>query len=324
VAFAPYEFLQLIKESSYGTAMASPVAGTDSIYIRLAGANRFTVRPTPTQRKIQLGNGFATEGYRVSDQAACPGRLELELCYSQAKLLLDWMFTRVNVAQTSPWTTTEPAGDLASVTAYYGVMRDDGTIKRRRYRGGKALSPRLTSSAETGLVMLSSDLRFQKWDGNTVDATADPDATAFPAPADTAFPTDVLLHSHLAAGVTYPAALQYLESLELSTQNQLDVKYFTSHFPAFDRLRGRQSTSSVGVLYTASPDWRAVYEALTAQALQAVWGNGTHTVTLNYHGQNVIDSVGDDLTPGKVYTQTVGSSTLWDPSASADVTFTFT
>lgn len=323
MACPPFEFLWIVKESAYTVAKTSPVAGTDSIYIRLAGANRFGMRAVPTKRKVAFGGGFASPGYAVSDQWAIAGGLEVELCYSQAQLLLDWALTPVNGAQTLPWTTTEPPCDLASCSVYHGIQREDGTIKRRRYAGVKVPTAKLTSSASAGLTTLSLGLRASKMDANTYYGSSDPDGTAFPAPADTVFPTDAVLFIHTNGRLSVGSTLTYCQSIDLNVDNHLDPLYFASPFLMIDRKRGRSATAAASLLYTASPDWRADFEALTSRAASFSWSNGTHTIAVNYRGNNLLDTLSDDLTPGKVYTQNV----TWEyqrDTTDGDIAFTYT
>jgi hypothetical protein len=329
MAYAPYEFLQVVKESAYGTAMTSPVAGTDSIYIRLTGANYFTPRPVPGYVTVPFGGGFAVEGYRKYDKYVISGNLQLELCYSQAHILLDWAITRLLTAgsTTTPWASTEPSGDLASCSVYHGIMRDDGTIKRRHYKGVKVHNWRL-AFADGQAAKLTLGLQASKMDGNTIDSTTDPDATAFPAPADTAFPTDVVLFPHLGSNVSIAgSAVQYYQSLELAATNQMDTRFFpgvSPYFATFDRLRGRAATADAKVLYTASPDWRAAYEAITKEAASFSATNGTNTIEVTFNASNVIDPLRDDVQPGKVHDQQFTLHNQWDTSASQDIAFTYT
>ena len=53
------EFLWIVKESALGTVMTSPVAGTDSIYIRLIDGNSFGMLAEPVIEEIPYGGGFA-------------------------------------------------------------------------------------------------------------------------------------------------------------------------------------------------------------------------------------------------------------------------
>ena len=319
MAIQPYEFLWIVKESAYGTQKTSPVAGTDSHYIRLAGPNRFTMRPKPTMRKIKYGGGYDIPGYAVSDQYLIMGNLEFELCYSHFTMLAQWATNRINAGQTTPWTTTEPSGDMASCTVYHAITTDTGTIRRKRYRGVKVHGGSIKCDTSTGLAMMSLSLQAQKMDANTPDGSSDPDATAFPAPADTAFPTDPLLMSHLTATIN-SSSLTYLQSLNLSWTNVSDARFFgSSKFIAFDRMRGRQARAEHTVLYTASPNWRSAFEAVTSYAASYAWTNGANTATVTYNASNLVDAVDDDLTPGKLFDQKLILENQYDTSASADI-----
>ncbi len=315
---APYEFLWIVQESALGTPMVSPVAGTNSIYIRLAGANRFTMRTKPNFRKIPFGGGFAVQGYTVTDQTKVTGNLQVELCYTQAQLLLDWAVTRINSGQTTPWTTTEDPGDLASCTVYHGVKRSDGTIIRRQYSGVKVSSWSLPSAADSGLSLLNLGLIAKRV------AASDPDATAFPAPADTLFPTDPVLFIHSTANFTVGgSALAYCQEGTLSAENMLDARYFQSAYLSLCKLRGRKAKADFGVLLTASPNWYGLFEAATVQALICLWTNTTHTITLQFNGNNLLASLDDSLEPGKLYDQKFELENQYSTSASEDIHFTF-
>lgn len=317
---APFEWLEVVVESAYGVPKTSPVAGTDSLYIRLSGPNRFTMRTKPKKRKIVGGGGYAVPAFAVSDQFETMGDLSLELSYTQASVLCDWAITRINSGQTTPWTTTEPPGDLASCTIYHGTMRDDGTVRKRQYNGVKVTNWNLPITAETGTGLLKLGLRAKK---------AGPDPTSLAvAPADTAFPTDLVLF-YQASGAILKAtvALTLVEGVTMSATNGLDARYYLSQYLTLDRLKGRAAKAELDVQYTSSPEWRTLYEALTSEALSFAWTNTTHTIAFDYNTNNLVDDVGDDLTPGKVYNQKVTYENQWDTSvggSTGDVTFTFT
>jgi len=325
VAYAPYEFLWVVKESAYGTTKTSPVAGTDSHYIRLAGANRFQMRPVKRRVKVASGQGFAAPGYAVGGTWDVRGSLELELCASQAALLLGWAFTRINAGQTTPWTTTEPSGDLISCSVFHGIMTDTGTIRRRKYKGVKVHATRLASSAQNMTLMARFDLVAQKHEGNADDSSSDPDATAFPAPADTAFPVDPFLHCHFTP--TFGgSAIGYAQSVELVSTPAMDPRYPTgsgARFLGFDRLRGRTNTVNLDTILTASPNWRSSFDALTSDDLSLVWDNGTNSITVDLKDNNLVDDLRDDLTPGQVFNQTLRFENQWDTGNSADIVFTY-
>lgn len=314
MAFAPYEFLWIVKESSYGTTMSSPTAGVDSIYVRLAGANRFTMRPKRGQIPIEFGGGFKVRGYTAPGKWDVAGNLELELCYTQAALFMGWATTRINADQDEPWTTTDVIGSLASCSVFHGVMRSDGTVKRLKYKGVKVESWSLAANEGSPVAMLKLGLRAQKHDGNPTDASSDPDATAFPAPADTAFPTDPVLFHHLAGdgGLTLNAEVSCVNGVSFAGKNVMDARYCGTQFLSFHTLRGRKITTEADVLYTASPNWRTDFEAQTARTISCVFNNAVNTLTLDLFDNNLMTGVEDDLTPGKVYDQKLSWETQWD------------
>ena len=322
------EFLWLVVESAYGTPKTSPTAGTDSIYIRLDDGNAFTMRPKPKQWNIMHGGGLAIKTITGSDVTMVAGSLKLKLCYSQALFLLNWATTRINSAQTSPWTTTEPAGDLASVSVYHAIQRSDGTYKRRQYPGCKVAKVGLKTTADSQLVELDLDLVAQKPVGNTYDSSSDPTSGAFPAPAESAYPTDVVNFTHASGGLVIASNTRTLfGELSFDMTNAIDARTYESRWVQIMRVLGRDSTMTVKNLYVPSPDDRSAYEIQSAQTATLALTNGTHTITLNFEGNNVLNSVDDDLSLDKVYEQTFVLQNQWDPTALSgvgqDFLFTF-
>ena len=144
------EFLMLVQESAYKTPVATPVvwptASANAFYIRLDGANVFTMRPRPVMVAVPYGGGVAIDAFRVSRQdrvqgpagrpSSTPGRSRSSCCSGAA--------SRSTAGQTGPWTTTEPAGDLASVAIYHAITRSrrhDQAARLPRLQG-RWLGPR--------------------------------------------------------------------------------------------------------------------------------------------------------------------------------------
>lgn len=318
-----FEYLQITKEQSYGTIMTSPSAGVDSIYIRLADSNRFGMRKEPVRKTIGYGGGRGNKGYQKTGRYEIKGDLSLELCYTQALLLLNWASTPISTVSspTTPWPTTEISGDLPSCTVFHGTVRSDGSARIRGYSGTKVSAWNLACGVESNVAMLKLGLLAQQtW-------PTDPTAMQAPAPADTAFPTDVLQFYQLSTGLSVGGSgLVYPESFTLDVKNDLDGKYFTSQNLVNAHMRGRETTLEMDVLYTASPEWRTLYEGDTIEAVQVAMTNSTHTVTLNLYGNNEITKVTDSLEVGKQYMQNVTLENMWDTSignALSDLIFTF-
>ena len=96
--------------------------------------------------------------------------------------------SRSTRGQTAPWTTTEPAGDLASVAIYHAIARSDGSIKRRVYLGCKVDGWDVEVSEDGTIATLSLDISGSTPQGNQFDSSADPTAVTFPAPTDAQMP----------------------------------------------------------------------------------------------------------------------------------------
>ena len=101
------EFLLLVQESAYKTPVSSPVvwptASANAFYIRLDGANVFTMRPRPVMVAVPYGGGVAIDAFRVSDKIECKGRLVTKLYAGPlSQFLLQWGGQQINTGQTSP------------------------------------------------------------------------------------------------------------------------------------------------------------------------------------------------------------------------------
>lgn len=325
---ATFEFLKLVKESSYGTVMSNPVAGTDSIYIRLTEGNSFSVQPNPQMIDIMYGGGEAIPVEIVSDYFETRGRLQTVLYPTQAALLFHWITDRINTAQTSPWVTSEPAGDLASVSLYHAYAYSNGTFKRTRYAGCKAAGFTLAASRGDPVFKLSIDLWAQKPVGNSYDASTDPDAVEFPAPVDTDLPTGPYTFNMTSGGWTFGTGAgtvrsQY-EGFNLTVTNKLDARSFESRFLQVCAFRGRTPNVTAAMRLKATPDDRASFEAVTPQRSQLVITKATNTVTIDMKASNVIRTLGRDLPIDKVFMFNTTLGSVRDAVAGTDFTVTCT
>src|SRR4051812_11154894 len=99
------EFLFIVKEKALNTLVDTPVAGIDSMYIRLIDGNSFSMYAKPVIEEIPYGGGFAVTAEAISDHYECKGQLKTKLYPSQAAMLMGWAITRVD-GSGGPWTTT--------------------------------------------------------------------------------------------------------------------------------------------------------------------------------------------------------------------------
>jgi hypothetical protein len=333
------EFLMLVHESAYTVPVASPLVWTtatafntaSAYYIRLDEGNAFAMRPRPQEVEIPYGGGLAIGAYRAADKIECRGNLRCKLTAGIAPFLLGWASTRVDAAQTLPWAqTTEPPGDLVSVAAYHAIMRDDGTFKRRAYLGCKVDSWALDMSSDSTVGTLNLGLSASVPQGNVFDASTDPTAVTFPAPADNNLPVDPYLFTHTSGGVVLNGTSRLnISQLTLTGTNTLARSFFNQRFIGKLRFTGRKTTAACRLLYVTTPDDRTTYEGsmpygVTPVAAQITWNTGTHTLVCNMNGQNVIDPLDEELPLDDLYLQSSTYNNLYDPTAHGDFAFSFT
>src|SRR3954471_20775684 len=216
---AAREFVWIIKESALNTAMATPTAGTDSIYLRLTEGNSFSMAADTIIEEIPYGGGLAVCGEAIADKYSVKGTLKTRLYPAQQALLMDWGLSRINAAQTTPWTTTEPPGDLASCTVYHAIKLSDGTYRRKKFTGVKVDAVSIDVSSKSTSAMLTLTLTGCKALGHALDTTSDPDATEFPAPAESAYPTAPYTFKHTSGGVKIGSIRTAYDSLSIKVDN---------------------------------------------------------------------------------------------------------
>lgn len=321
------EFLQITQEAAYKSFNGSVTRGTNQIVIALQDGNSYTMRPKPITVDIPYGGGLAVRKSSISDKTECKGKLKTRLCYSQANMLIGWGLTRVNSAQTAPWTTTEPIGDLASCTVDHAIYQDDtGTYKRRRYLGVKVSGGSIDVSEQSETAMLELDLVGSTPQGNTFDSSSDPDATAFPVPADSDYATDYVLFTDSGGNVTFnSAAFGEYTSLKTSWTNKLDMKYFANRFVQKIRNYGREIKLDSDVILLASPDFRGTYYELVAALAETsvVFNSGTHSITLDWKTNSRIDGLDDDLPLDKIYGRKLSLVSGYDVANTTDFSFSY-
>jgi len=323
------EFLYLVQESAYKTPVATPIvyptASANAFYIRLDGANTFTMRPRPVMVAVPYGGGVAIDAFRVSDKIECKGRLVTKL-YAGAlsQFLLQWGGQQINTAQTSPWTTTEPAGDLASVSCYHAITRSDGSIKRRVYLGCKVDGWDVEVSEDSTIATLALDISGSTPQGNQFDSSTDPSATTFPAPTDPQLPTNPYVFIHASGGLTIGSARTQFQSLKLASKNVIARRFWANRFVSLMRWVGRSTTLEAVNFYAPTPDDRTSYEGLTTETTSLALSNGTHSVTFNMNTASVISQFEDQLPLNDLYTQTMTITNQWDSTAGSDLAFAFT
>jgi hypothetical protein len=329
------EFLMIVQESAFETPVSSPTVWTTSTtyglanaqayYARLPGDNQFTMRPKPQVVETMYGGGVAVAAYAVSDKLECRGQLTIPLTIQTAPFWLSWCGLKVNSGQTAPWVTTEPVGDLASCSMYHGIMKFDGTIKRRVYLGCKVDSWSISCSEASTVATLTMQVSGSKPQGNQFDSSSDPTSGTFPVPSDNELPIDPYEWIHTSGVITIGgSARSALTELTISSQNTLARSFYNARFIQFLHLMGRATTVASRFQYLSSPDDRTLFEGVASEAVSVGFNNGTHGFTVAMNAQNYYSGLEDDLKLADVYWQTITSKNMWDPTAGSDLTMAFT
>ncbi len=341
------EFLAIVQESAYTTPVHTPSAGTpytynanattpNVFYVRLDGGNAFSMRPRPVMVAVPYGGGVAIDAFRVSDKTECKGKLTVKL-YSGTAIasgtpglggfLLEWAAQQINAAQTAPWVTTEPPGDLASCSIYHAVQYGNPTsyatpYRMRAYLGCKVDGWDLDLSEDGTIGTLSLDIS-----GSLPQAT-DPTISTFPAPTDYQIPVNPFVFTQASGGLTIGGARTQFQSIRISCKNQLARRFWANKYAALMRFCGRSTTLVAQNFYAQVPysgaanDDRTSYEALTAQTVSFEVQNTYHAITVNMNTADVITTIEDNLPLNDLYTETMTVTNQWDPAATvADVNY---
>jgi hypothetical protein len=298
--------------------MTTPVAGVDSMYIRLS-EGEFDMEVAPVIQTIGYGGGFAVTAESVTDHYGVKGSLKTKLYPTQALMLLNWLTTRIDAAQTSPWATTENAGDLASCTVYHAILQANGVYRREKHTGVKCASGSLDISRDSTTGVLNLSLEGCRTFPNAYDASAAPDATEFPAPAEADYPYGPYTFTQTAGLVTVGAVRVQYKSINFKVTNKLNGEWFETSYLTKNEFTGRDVTMDVDLLLKGTPDDRASFETVAPLAASLGFDNGVtgQAITINFNARNVISGLKRSLPMDKSYMQKLTLRCQWDPAANA-------
>jgi hypothetical protein len=329
-------FLMLHEEAVYGTPVLTTSAPTTGRYhyTRLDQLSADVIKVNRAKVDVPRGDGYAGRGMVVKiPGGGVAASVRQVLCWSQAVRLLGFCGIKINSGKTAPWAVDsgQTVGDLASATLYEGIERSDGTIKRRAAVGCKVARWSLSCSRESPLAILSMELIGQKpKENDTLDGadSSDPDATEFPAPSATSYPTDPVLWQHLDGGLVIDDsgtdARSNFTSFTLEVDNALSPYHGTGTW--LDSIRhfgARDVTVRTKMLHKATPDDRVFYESQTALNVIATFTSGTKSIVIDMNEANRISEPPSlSLTPGQWYEQDIVLASYRDTAASTDFTIT--
>lgn len=313
------QWLVLTTEASFKTKTGTPVLNTDYFPVRLDQDNAFTPRVTPQFWEVLTADADNEPVLTGTERSSCPGRISMLLYATHAPAMLRWALARVNQVPTPklPWVTSEPRGDLGTMTADYAIEDPStGTQAKLAYRGGKVLGGELLGNNTTDLMRLNLDVLF-----------ADTAASVLAEPAITDYPTDPYAFQDLTGGTSafkIGTATTNFQSFALRWRNNVVPKWDESSTPVRMRMNGRRISWEAQLLYKATPDRRAAYVARTAQDVEFKFDNGSKTALIDLNLRNFIQQVGDILPLGDEFAQTIGGDSFVDTAQGASISLAFT
>lgn len=332
---ASREYLLLVEEVSYGIP-ATKVVGTNAFYARLDDGNSFTCQMEPIFLPIMYGGGRATPALEVNDQFNCKGTFKTKLYAGPySAMLCNWAWTPINAGRTAPWTTTDaaglmPLGDLASLSAYHAFEDAAGNYQLKRMGGMKALNPKISCSRSSPIATFSTDFVCQRDDLKGDGSAGYPDATEFPPPAETDYPSNPYTFHHTGGNFNLggtsgsPTVRTQYSSLDISSANVVDPRWFESSYLIFARFLGRTSTLTSELHLKFSPDDLATLQTISPGFMSAEFNNGTHSLKWTYNAKNFITGLARNLPLNQVYSRTATVTNFWDPTAANDLVFSST
>jgi hypothetical protein len=277
----------LTTESAYKVPTATPVLGTDYTVLELLDDNPIGITNTPNTETLYswLACGDADRG--VGETATIEGTIRTLLYPAQAALLLGWAFMEVDQSVEDseiPWITSEPAGQLASMTLDFAYRDDDGTERKNRYLGGKVTGVTLGADRGTRDGAFVLELTTA-WSERTSTSATAPAAADYPSAATSPY----FLSATSGNVIVNSQTISNYQSLSIAGEYTAPIVF--DEDPTVKRIRHHRKdyTLTLGNRLKFTPDWRALFEA------RSVFGAD---VTLEYPGgtgqQSILFDLGDN------------------------------
>lgn len=301
-------FVRLIKETAWGTPTASPVLNIDYVVIDLTEDNALSVEPEVIRKTIRSANSHNRRIINVAEQTKVEGTLSTLFYPSQQAVLM---------ALLQP--TGSAPEDVPSFTLDEGFTLESGTVKRRRILGCKFEQMTLSCSQDDPAAKLQFAICGWK------PAASDPDATAFPEPAFSDYPSGAGDYpytfqdtaTHLKIGTTRTG----YASLEIAVKNILDRPFLESPYVSRIRYKGRDVDWKSTLLYSAFTD-RTSYESQSALDCEVTFDNGTNSAKFDFQTRNFLAGAPRKLPLGSAYYQDLSAEAFLDGTNSTDFAIT--
>jgi hypothetical protein len=250
-------WLRLIRESAYKVPVTPTTLNTDFLVIELLDDDPFNVEPAPTTEQLFSWLACGDPDRGIGETYAIEGPLRTLLYPDQAALLLGWAVQPVagqgDAGNEVPWLTSEPAGQMASMTADFAYSDDDGVERKARYLGGKVTSFTLTADRGTRDGAFVLELQTAWSERTTTTATAPP-ASEYPSAATPPYFLGATSGNVTIDGETIS------NYTTLSIEGNYTAPIVFDEDPFIKRIRHRRKEFMLNMTgrLKVTPDWRAL------------------------------------------------------------------
>lgn len=177
-------WLRLIKESAYKTPVTPTTLNEDYLVLELLDDDPASIEVAPNTEQLYSWLACGDPDRGIGETYGITGTIRTLLYPQQAPILLGWAMREISgqggdPGDATPWVTTEPAGQLASMACDYSYRDNDGVERKGRFLGGKVTG--FTLGAARGTRDGAFVLELQTaWSERTTTTAAAPAAADYP------------------------------------------------------------------------------------------------------------------------------------------------
>lgn len=319
------QWLRLIRESAYKTAVTPTTVNTDYVAVELLDDDPVSIEPVANNEPLMSWLACGARDRTIGETETIEGTIRTLLYPAQVPLLFGWWLGVIADQDVEdeefPWVTSEPPGQLASMAADYGYVDDDGTERKGRLLGGKVTGGTLTFSRGTrqGAGVLELNTR---WSSLTSTGTSAPPAADYPSQSTapyylSATSGNLSINGEVAEGY---------DDLAIAAAYETSARYDES--PTVRRIRhnARDFTMTLGGLLRFDPDWRALQRARTtfpaSVTLEYPGGTGAQSVAIDFGNNAIIDEWSRALPIRNDRTQSITIASQFNRTTGAMLTYT--
>lgn len=319
-------WVNFLTESAFKTATSNTqnntTLGVSWLPIELISDDAVNFNWMPDREDIRTALARNRVERQVGTTYSLTGSGKTLLYPAQDNLLIGWGFTRNDMGGAGttddvPWTTTEPARDLASVI-FASYAEDDAlTAEKYRYDGCKCGRMALAASADNQAFELSFDFT-----GSQRIASDASDVE----PVKTYYPSTAPYHLSDAALVVNGTTISNFSGVTIQVENELQPRKDNRTYAQPIRGWGRLVTLQVQQLYKATPDLQALFQARTALStctLVLTHPTGP-TLTFDLKASSRITDYKRVYPIGRSHEEQYTITAWYDRTAASDMTVAFT